>query len=147
MIANMEMEKCKKKKGGMPLLFKMIKFRVPHYLVTTALCLQMRVFIWDGWGLFTWEKSPNCHCTPTVFPANPFSKVPMVVLGQLTDECFNCLSQRGSLLNCHTILWLQILGFMEHIAELLTHCTRSTNVLKKKMSEHCTVVCIFKHKL
>lgn len=44
---------------------------------------------------FTWEKSPPLSVN-TGFPAIPSSKVPMVVLGRLTDECFNCLSQTRS---------------------------------------------------
>lgn len=53
------------------------------------------VFLMGGCVL-SHEKSPlTVIATPTIFPANLSSKVPMVVLGQLTGERSSCLGQQS----------------------------------------------------
>lgn len=56
------------------------------------------LFVWCvflmGGCVLSHEKSPLAVvATPTIFPANLSSKVPMVVLGQLTGERSSCLGR------------------------------------------------------
>lgn len=57
------------------------------------------LFVWcvflTGGCVLSHEKSPlTVVATPTIFPAKLSSRVPMVVLGQLTGERSSCLGQQ-----------------------------------------------------
>ncbi len=132
-------KKTKKQKlGNCHYFFKMIKLSASLSGHGCSLFVVV-CFSIGRLGPFTWEKSPNCHCSPTVFPSNPSSKVPMVVFGQLTDECSNCLSEIGSLLKSSHHSVTSDSGRGPWTFKLLSHCMQTTALNVKTRS----LVCIF----